>query len=103
LLFATPRAWLGDGKTIRAERAPTAFGLVSVVAHSDLSHGQVIVEISPPPRAARLVQMRLRLPEGWAVSSARIGGEKLEVGANATFDLTSRRHPFTVYATVERR
>ncbi len=30
LLFATPKRWLEDGKTISVERAPTAFGPVSV-------------------------------------------------------------------------
>ena len=30
LLFATPRRWLEDGKELKVERAPTAFGPVSI-------------------------------------------------------------------------
>ncbi len=34
LLFGTSRRWLEDGKSLRIERAPTAFGEVSVAVRS---------------------------------------------------------------------
>ena len=37
LLFATPKRWLEDGETIQVERAPTAFGPVSVRMDSSAS------------------------------------------------------------------
>jgi hypothetical protein len=42
LLFATPRRWLEDGKAITVERAPTAFGPVSIKVQSQLSQGEVL-------------------------------------------------------------
>ncbi|HTL29621.1 MAG TPA: hypothetical protein VL282_10375, partial [Tepidisphaeraceae bacterium] len=95
LLFATPRAWLADGKTIRVERAPTAFGPVSVIAKSDLSHGKVTVQITPPPREMKAMKLRVRLPDGWKVKSASVAGNDLKV-ENATVDLPTRNKPFTV-------
>ena len=73
LLFATPRAWLEDGKTIRIEHAPTAFGELSVVVKSRLNHGEVIAEIEPPRRQSPTeTLLRIRLPEGWKIVSAEI-------------------------------
>ena len=108
LLFATPRAWLEDGKTIRISNAPTAFGPVSVVARSDLSHGQVTVEITPPPRGTKSTRLRVRLPEGWGVASASIADVPLNPEAanpavGATFDVTSQHRPFTLNVRVERK
>src|SRR5207244_11875286 len=37
LLFATPRRWLEDGKDIKVEHVPTAFGPVSVLVQSKLN------------------------------------------------------------------
>src|SRR5262249_35356010 len=62
LLFATPRAWLADGKEIRVERAPTAFGEVSVHAKSEIGNDRVTVEVDAPARAAEKMLLRLRLP-----------------------------------------
>ena len=38
LMFATPRAWLADGKAIVVKNAPTVFGAVSAVAKSDFTY-----------------------------------------------------------------
>src|SRR5437867_784893 len=66
LLFATPRRWLSDGQSIKVERAPTAFGEVSVVVHSLLSQGEIVAEVSAPQRQApEKMLLRIRLPEGW--------------------------------------
>ena len=102
LMFATPRAWLEDGKTIEVKNAPTVFGPVSVVAHSDLAHSKITVEVSPPPRTTHSTQIRLRLPLPWKVLSANIGEGKLSVGLDGTFDITSQRKPFTLKVNVSR-
>jgi hypothetical protein len=102
LLFATPRPWLADGKTLRIEAAPTAFGPVSLVAHSELSSGKVNVDLTPPSRLAKSVQLRLRLPDGWKVTRASAGGKELNVRADSTVDLPVRHDPFSVQFEVSR-
>ena len=73
LLFATPRAWLRDGQTIKITRAPTAFGEVSVTVKSRLKHGEIIADIQPPQRETpRETLLRIRLPDGWRPVSANI-------------------------------
>ena len=96
LLFATPRAWLEDGKTIRVEHAPTAFGPVSILAKSDLSHGKVTVQITPAPRATKATKLRVRLPDGWKVTGASIAGEAIKVGDDATMILPPGKETFSV-------
>ena len=74
LLFATPRSWLADGKTVRFERAPTAFGEVSVVAHAELSHNEISVEVSAPPRVAEATAASAFVRPAGGVVAARAGG-----------------------------
>src|SRR5438093_1084005 len=52
LLFGTSRRWLEDGKRIVVERAPTAFGPVSVRAESHLASGSVTATVELPTRNA---------------------------------------------------
>jgi hypothetical protein len=82
LLFATPRKWLADGGEIRIERAPTPFGAVSASVQSHLKEGYVAVGLKMPKRAPSKSRLRLRLPEGYRISGAEAGGQKLEVDAN---------------------
>jgi hypothetical protein len=96
LLFATPRAWLADGKAIRLERAPTAFGPISLLAKSDLSHGKVTVQITPPPRALKSMKLRVRLPDGWKPTAASMGSTDLQVDPNGTVEVPAASTPFTV-------
>src|SRR4029077_7614433 len=77
LLFATPRHWLRDGATIKVERAPTAFGDVSLTAHSELAAGRVtgveaLLGRPGSPLAGRPAKalLRLRLPDGHAITAA---------------------------------
>jgi hypothetical protein len=87
LLFATPRSWLEDGKQIKVERAPTAFGEVSLVARSRLQQGEVTAEIDLPERVPGTVQLRFRLPEPWKIQSASASGQPLKVDGE-TIQLT---------------
>ena len=103
LLFATPRAWLEDGRTIRLEGAPTAFGKVSVVATSALAKGEVTVDVMPPERAPASARLRLRLPGGWSVTSAWISDDKLHIGDDGAVDVSTRREPFKLRFGVTRK
>lgn len=101
LLFATPRRWLEDGKTITVERAPTAFGAVSVAVESRLSAGEVIarVELAERARPGRTL-LRVRVPEGWRVVDARVGdttaGQALAVDERGTADISALSGAATV-------
>jgi hypothetical protein len=91
LLFGTSRRWLEDGKRIAVERAPTAFGPVSVRAESHLAGGHVRATVELPSRnAPRRTLLRARVPEGWRVTAARLGSEALRVDDRGTVDLTGR-------------
>ncbi len=103
LLFATPRAWLEDGKEIKVERAPTAFGEVSVSVKSKLKHGEVIAEIEAPTRQQpEQMLLRIRLPDGWRMISARSGKETFMPDKDGTVDISRMRGKFAVRFAVER-
>ena len=101
LLFATPRPWLADGKAIRLDRAPTALGPISLLAKSDLSHGKVTVQITPPQRAVKTMKLRVRLPDGWKASGASMGSTDLQVDEKGTVEVPVGGKPFTVEFAVK--
>lgn len=103
LLYAAPRQWLADGKTIEVRKAPTAFGEVSLRCESRLSTGEVRVSVTPPPRTPKRMLLRVPVPQGWRVTSARIGSEELVAGRDTTVDLTGHRNAITVVFGVARR
>jgi len=103
LLFGTPRRWLEDGKAIKVERAPTAFGPVSLRIQSRLNQGEVVCEVDMPGRnPARRTLMRLRLPEGWRAMSARAGDTDLALQPDGTVDLSGLKGRVTLRLTVTR-
>lgn len=103
LLFATPRRWLEDGKQIRVERAPTAFGEVSVRVESKLARGEVLTHVNLPERnPARQTLLRIRLPQGWHAISAKIGSRELPLDASGTVDLSTVRNKSVVRFEVRR-
>ncbi|MBL9209325.1 MAG: hypothetical protein JNL92_02605 [Opitutaceae bacterium] len=103
LLFATPRRWLEDGQAIRVDRAPTAFGEVSVALMSRLAQGEVIAEVALPGRSRpERTLLRARVPDGWRVREATIGAQTLPVDARGTVDLTRYEGRVTVRFAVER-
>lgn len=90
LLFATPRRWLEDGKTIAVERAPTAFGPVSLRVESRLSAGEVRARVELPARhRAPRVELRVRVPDGWRVREVEAAGRSLPVDERGTVDLSA--------------
>ncbi len=103
LMFATPRSWLEDSKTIKVDRAPTAFGEVSVVMNSHLKQGEVVAEVSAPERAPGKMLIRARVPDGWKVVSAVCGGKKLAVDKTGAADITGMSGKFSVRFMVGKR
>jgi hypothetical protein len=79
LLFATPRAWLADGKSIVVSNAPTAFGTMSMIVRSQLQHGEISAEVDLPDRVPQQIYLRLRLPEGHKLLAASAGGRDLKI------------------------
>jgi hypothetical protein len=102
LLFATPRRWLRDGAEIRVDRAPTAFGEVSLRVRSDLEQGRITAQIDLPERPRARTLLRLRVPAGWRVTAATAGGRALPRASPETFDLSALAGRADIVATVER-
>ncbi len=90
LAFATPKRWLEDGKQIKVERAPTAFGQVSFTMQSKLNQGEVLAEIDLPNRnPPKQILFRARVPDGWRIASANAGPHELKVDDKGTVDISS--------------
>src|SRR5262249_24445025 len=103
LLFASSRRWLEDGKQIAVERSPTAFGPVSVKAESRLSEGRVVVNANLPARnPAKRTLLRARVPDGWRVTVARVGENRLGVGFRGAVGLSGQSGRVSVAFEVER-
>ncbi len=100
LAYATPRPWLEDGKTIRIERAPTAFGPVSMAIRSHLSEGRLSVDLDLPPARPSSTRLRLRLPGSHAPQSASTGTQTLTAAPDGSFDLTDLRGRLTLDVNV---
>jgi hypothetical protein len=88
LLFATPRRWLEDGKEVKVDHAPTAFGEVSVSAHSHLKQGTVDVDVELPNIAPTKTLLRLRLPDGYHVKAVNSHPE-LKPSSDDSLDLST--------------
>ncbi len=103
LLFATPKRWLADGQSIKVERAPTAFGPVSILAQSKLNEGRITVQVDLPQRnAPKQTLLRIRVPDGWRVASARAGDMDVKVDKGGTADISELRGKVTLEFHVNR-
>jgi hypothetical protein len=97
LAFATPKRWLEDGKVIKVERAPTAFGPVSFRLESNLNKGEIIAEVDPPYRnQPKQTLLRARVPGGWKIISAGASGQTFKPDANGTVDISSLKNKTTI-------
>ena len=95
------RRWLADGGRIRVEKAPTAFGEVSFVIESALKRGYVDADVTLPDRnPPSKALMRLRLPGGARIISAKANGVELKMIDGETIDLTGLRGHLTIKARV---
>jgi hypothetical protein len=97
LAFATPRAWLEDGKTISVGEAPTSFGRLS---YSITRQGQAVVAHVSVPGNPPSVRLRLRLPAGDTLVGVQVGSASVPFDGDGTIDLTGRGTSIDVQATV---
>lgn len=89
LLYATPRDWLADGKTIRVEKAPSAFGDISYTVRSALRRGEIVFHMNAPTKLPpKHLLLRARVPAGWRVVAARVNRKPLSVDDLGTVDLS---------------
>jgi hypothetical protein len=104
LAFATPRAWLADGGRVAVKRAPTEFGPVSFVLESALKRGFVDASVTlPDRRAPRTALLRLRLPDGRKIASAKAGDHDLKIAPDGqTLDLSGLSGTVHIHAQVAR-
>lgn len=101
LMFATPRRWLEDGKIIKAEQLPTAFGSVSVRMTSRVTQGEIVAEVALPAHAPEHTLLRARVPDGLVVTSAEIAGKTLAVDDRGTVDITGLKGKIAVRFVVK--
>ncbi len=102
--FATPKRWLEDGKTLKVERAPTAFGEVSWRMNSNLKNNEVLVDLNLPTRnQADKILFRARVPDGWRVTAAQLNGKKLEADDKGTVNLSGLKGKQTIRFQVVKR
>ena len=103
LCFATPKRWLADGQSITVERAPTAFGEVSVKLTSHLAAGEILAEVSLPARQTPTrTLLRARVPDGWRVTKCLTATGELPTDPQGTVDLTTLRGPVALRFQVQR-
>ncbi|HEY7158917.1 MAG TPA: hypothetical protein VH575_33540 [Gemmataceae bacterium] len=102
LLYAVPGRWLKDGAVLNVERAPTMFGEISFRVESRLGRGEVTVRIASPPRRPNHWSIRLPLPPGWHVVSAKEGESAVTLAEDGSADLSSRSGRFILRFQVER-
>ncbi|HSU52544.1 MAG TPA: hypothetical protein VLT36_00635 [Candidatus Dormibacteraeota bacterium] len=92
LLFGTPKRWLEDGKLLKVENAPTAFGPVSIHLTSQLNAGKVTADLQLPERnTPKHLLLRARVPDGWQVTGATAGQKSLAVDKTGAIDLTGMK------------
>jgi hypothetical protein len=73
LAYATPRTWLGPGKSIEVRRLPTSFGAISFTIETTARTARVAVDV---PNRAHLSALRLRLslPRGTRIGRLLLDG-----------------------------
>lgn len=97
LAFGTSKRWLEDGKIIKVERAPTAFGPVSYRIESHIANGNVTANVELPTRnKANQILFRARVPDGWHVTGATVDNRELKVDNNGSADLTGLQGKLTI-------
>lgn len=102
--FATSKRWLEDGKGYKVERAPTAFGPVSLNVQSKLAEGEVVADVQLPSRnTPQKILLRARVPDGWKVVSAQAGDKKLTPDEQGTVDVSSCKGRLTIRFAVAKK
>jgi hypothetical protein len=103
LLYGAPGRWLKDGAVLTVEHAPTMFGEVSFRVESRLWRGEVRVEVEPLSRRPDRFLLRLPLPAGWRVVSAKVGDETLPLRKDGAVNLSGRTGRLALRFQVEEK
>lgn len=75
--LAIPRYWLRAGQKVAIERAPTYYGLMSMVISSKVDQGRIEVDLAPPQRnPPRTIYLRLRHPEEKTIRRVEVNGHE---------------------------
>ncbi len=79
LCKAAPQEWLEHGKTVSAQSIPTRWGKIGFRIESRIGNQMLDVTIELPKEFRALIKLRLRLPTGVQILSAKLGDAHLEV------------------------
>ena len=102
LAYATPRPWLGEGKTIAVNYAPTSFGSLSFSLHREGRHVFGTVQV-PSRHSPYTMRLRLRLPNGLTLRAVRINGHPRPINKKSgTVNLSGLRGSLDVVALLSR-
>ncbi len=94
---AIPRAWLADGKSVKANQAPTRFGDVSFTITSQAKKGSISVRLSPPARQTpRQIAITLRNPSFAQIKSVTLNGRPYKRFKGETITLEGIQKPVTL-------
>lgn len=94
---AIPRAWLEDGKVVKANQSPTRFGDVSFSISSHVSKGSIEVQLTPPARQTpKQIVITLRHPSFAPIRAVQLDGKKYTSFTRETITLRSFDKPVTV-------
>jgi hypothetical protein len=81
LAKGVPREWMGSGKEIKIEKAPTRWGWINFRMAANLGAKRVTATVSlANGTAPKEVQVKLRLPANYKINSARVNGRPANVG-----------------------
>jgi hypothetical protein len=100
LAFATPRPWLGIGKTIDVQDAPTSFGRVSYTLRAEKGKVYATIQV-PSRRPPRTLHLRLRLPNHQKLDAVRVNSRPVRFDRETgTINLTGKRGLLELVASV---
>lgn len=94
--YAIPPAWVADGKVLTIERGPSAFGDITLRVESRANAGEIVVNLTSPPRTPDKWHLRLPAPPRHEIVSARIENEAIPLGSDGSITLTGRTGKMTV-------
>jgi hypothetical protein len=75
LLQGAPRRWFEQGKEIDIRQAPTRYGPLSLMTHSDIERNEVRIDVERPERLGSTpMRLKLRLPGGKKIAGVVVNG-----------------------------
>ncbi len=76
-----PREWLGSGKTVTIDRAPTRWGRVSMRMNADTTAKRVSATVTLARAGApKELHVKFRLPEQYKLSAVTANGRAVQIG-----------------------